>query len=204
MSEATKSNNLRFRLNNVRCDWPRLFVAEQFKGAGNYRCGAVLVIPKDDPQVATIKAAIRESAEAKWTKKGEAADVLRSLGQKDELCLHDGDLKLNAPDAYQGAYYLSANCQGADTEEAAAKPVVYDGARNVIESQGKSPIYRGCYVNAIVEIYADARHGVGVHCTLAGIQFHGHGEGFGGGAKARADEFEKVDASAGVSADDFV
>jgi Protein of unknown function (DUF2815) len=196
---TTNTSPTRFRLDNVRCDWPNLFKGEQFQGTGKFRCGVQLLVPTGHPQYKAIETAITESANTKW--KDKAAQTLKVARAKDNVCFRDGDLKAKAPEGYAGSWILSANCKGGDTEAECDKPTVYDAARNKVTEASKSPIYRGCYVNALVEFYADSRFGDGVFCKLVGIQFQKDGDAFGS-APARADDFDDVVEGAG--ADDFV
>lgn len=189
----------RFRLDNVRVDWPELFKGKQFNGEGKFRCGATLIVPNDHPQFKQINAAIEEAAKIKW--KDKATATLKSARAKDNIAFRDGDLKTKAPDGYENAWYLSANCKGGDTEAECDKPTVYAADRTKITNPADSPIYRGCYVNAVVEIYADDRFGAGVFAKLVGIQFRKDGDAFGS-APARADDFEDV--AAGSDADDLI
>lgn len=194
---GTPANPLRFRLDNVRVAFPVLFKGEQFNGEGKYRCGASLLIPPDHPQLKQAEAAIEEAAKVKW--KDKAAANLKAARSKDKVCLRDGDTKPKY-DGFPGNFYLSANGKGGDTEPECAKPTVYDANRNKVTDAGKNPIYSGCYVNALVEVYADDRFGAGVNCSLVGIQFRKDGDAFGS-APAREDDFEDV--TEGASADDL-
>lgn len=197
MSNNTTST--RFRLDNVRVDWPNLFKGEQFQGTGKYRCGAALIIDGAHPQLPQVNAAIQHAAAEKW--KDKATALLKAARAKDNICLRDGDLKTKAPEGYQGNWVLSANCKGGDTEAEAEKPTVYDAQRVKVTDASQNPIYRGCYVNALVEFYADSRFGDGVFCKLVGIQFRKDGDAFGS-APARDDDFEDV--TEGADAGDFV
>jgi hypothetical protein len=195
------STPTRFRLDNVRVDWPNLFRGEQFQGTGAFRCGAALIVPTDHPQLPVINAAIDEAAKAKLKDGGKAALFLKSARAKGKVCLSDGDLKAAKNPHYEGTWVLSANCKGGDTEAECEKPTVYDQFRNQVTDPQKNPIYRGCYVNALVEIYADNRYGEQVNCKLVGIQFRKDGDAFGS-APARADDFDDV--TEGATAEDFV
>lgn len=196
MSNASAT---RFRLDNVRVDWPELFVGKQFNGEGKFRCGATLIIEPTHPQFKQVEAAIEEAARVKF--KDKAAAVLKVARAKDNVCLRDGDLKAAKSEGYAGNFYVSANCKGGDTEEQCDKPTVYDQFRNKVESAAKNPIYRGCYVNALIEFYGDNRFGEGIFCKLVGIQFRRDGDAFGS-APARSDDFEDV--TDGADASDFV
>lgn len=191
------TNPLRFRLNNVRCSFPNLFKGTQFNGEGKFRCGSSLIITPDHPQLGQVNAAIEQAAKEKW--KDKAAARLNGARKKGKVSLADGDDKAKY-DGYAGNFILSANCKGGDTEAECDKPTVYDTARNVITEPGKCPIYSGCYVNALVEFYADDRFGDGVFCKLVGIQFHKDGDAFGS-ARATADDFDDV--SSGADAEEF-
>ena len=189
----------RFRLDNVRVDWPNLFKGEQYQGTGKYRCGAQLLVPTDHPQFKQVEAAIDEAAKTKW--KDKAAATLKAARAKDNVAFRDGATKLKAPEGYEGCWILSANCKGGDTEAECDKPTVYTADRAKVTNAADNPIYRGCYVNAVVEIYADDRYGAGVFAKLVGIQFRRDGDAFGS-APARADDFEDV--AAGADADDMI
>lgn len=186
---STTNTPTRFRLDNVRCDWPELFVGKQFNGEGKFRCGITLILPPSHPQFGQVKAAIEEAAKVKWREKAPA--LLKAAQAKDNIALRDGDLKVKAADGYAGNFYISANCRGGDTEEQCEKPAVYDAARTKVTEASKNPIYRGCYVNAVVEFYADDRYGHGVFAKLVGVQFRADGDAFGS-APARADDFEDL------------
>lgn len=201
---TTETSTTRFRIDGVRCDWPNLFKGEQFNGTGKFRCGTRLIVPKDHKQFSQIKAAIEQAAADKFKAKAQAvlkANRWPEPGPKDAICFKDSSLDTKAPEGYEGTFYLSANCQGGDTEAECTKPTVYDAQRNKIKDARDNPIYRGCYVNALVEFYADNRFGDGVFCKLVGIQFAKNGDAFGS-APARDDDFEPVEEGAG--ADDFV
>lgn len=180
------TNPTRFRIDDVRADWPVLFKGEQYKGAGKYRCGIKLVIEPTHPQFKQITAAIEAAAQAKWKDKWQAQ--LKIAKSKDNVCLRDGDLQAKAPEGYAGNWVLSANCAGGDTEAECVKPQIFDKNRVEVTDPSKNPVYRGCYVNALVEFYGDDRHDTGVHCKLVGVQFWRDGDAFGS-PKARADDF---------------
>lgn len=189
MTTPTKETNpLRFRLDNVRVDWPELFFGKQFNGTGQYRCGAQLIIEPTHPQFKQVEAAIAAAAREKWKDKFEAR--LKGARLKDNVCLRDGDAKAKF-DGYSGNWYISTSCKGDDDEAKCVKPTVYDRFRTVVKDAKDNPIYRGCYVNALIEVYAMDQYGDQVNCKLIGIQFRRDGDAFGS-APARADDFEDV------------
>jgi hypothetical protein len=106
--------------------------------------------------------------------------------------LHDGDLK--DYDGYANQFYIRASNQ--------VRPTIVDRNRATItEKDGK--IYSGCYVNAIVSLWAqDNKFGKRINANLRGVQFAADGEAFAGGNAARADEFEQLeDAPAAATLD---
>lgn len=194
---STPQSNLRFRINGARASFPVLFKGEQFNGEGKFRCGVSLIIAPDHPQLKRINAGIAEAAALKWKDKADV--TMKGVKAKDKLCLRDGDLKAKY-DGYEGNLILSANCQGGDTEPECVKPQVYDAQTVEVKDVAKNPIYSGCYVNALVEFYADSRFGDGLFCKLVAIQFDHDGDAFGT-ARATGDDFEKV--SNGVDSEEF-
>lgn len=197
---TTPSNPLRFRIDDVRIAFPNLFKGEQFNGEGKFRCGASLLLPPDHPQMKQVRAAIEKAMQDKWGKDPKVLAANKKAAEsKDKICLRDGDLKPKY-DGFAGNFYLSANCPGGDTEPECAKPTVFDANRVKVTDAGKNPIYPGCYVNALVEFYADERFGSAVNCTLSGVQFRRDGDAFGT-APAREDDFEDV--TEGATADDL-
>lgn len=196
MSNAQSAT--RFRIDNVRADWPNLFKGEQYQGTGNYRCGVTLIISPDHPQYKQVEKAIETAAAEKW--KDKAPANMKAARAKDNLCLRDGDTKAATSDGYAGNFYISASCKGAETEAECDKPTVYTADRVKVTSPADSPIYRGCYVNALVEFYAMDAYGSQVNCKLVAVQFRKDGDAFGS-APAKADDFE--DLSEGADADDI-
>jgi hypothetical protein len=187
----------RFRIDNVRVDWNNLFKGEQYQGTGSYRCGATLIIPPDHPQFKQVEDATLEAATIKW--KDKAAARLKAARAKDNVALRDGDIKGAKSEGYEGNFYISAACKGAEVEAECEKPTVYTRDRVKVTNPADNPIYRGCYVNALVEFYAMDQYGDQVNCKLVGIQFAKDGDAFGS-APARPDDFDVVE---GAEASDF-
>lgn len=192
------STPTRFRLDNVRADWPNLFKGQQFQGTGAFRCGITLILPPNHPQFKAVEAAIEEAAKIKW--KDKAPAMLKAARAKDNVALRDGDIKAAKSDGYAGMFYVSANCKGGETEAECEKPLVLTADRVKVTNPSENPVYRGCYVNAMVEFYADDRFGTGVFCKLVAVQFRRDGDAFGS-APAKPDDFDDV--SEGADADDI-
>lgn len=195
---------MKIHLNNVRLAFPTLFKAEQFNGQGEAKYGASLLTPSADPKVtivhtdgkteqSTLRAVIDLVGQAKWTKGWNA--VRKTAEAKDLNCLHDGDLKAKYA-GFEGNHYVSASA----SED--KRPTVVNKNRAPLTA-ADGAIYGGCYVNAILEIWAqDNSYGQRVNAQLLGIQFAGDGDSFGGGsAPAAADAF--ADISEGTDAGDI-
>lgn len=140
---------------------------------------ATILLPKNDPQVEKVKAAIHSVAEAKW--KAKTAKVLPQLINGGKTCFRDGDLTDYSN--YADMMYLTArNKQRPSTFDAHVNPVV--------EADGV--IYSGCYVEARVELWAqDNTYGKRVNAKLLGVRFIKDGDRFGSGSgPAKAEDFE--------------
>lgn len=198
-----------------RLAFPQLFEPKAQKnddGTTRLIYQATLLVAPDSPAAAAIKAAQREVAMAPeaWGAKGE--DMLRALASKDRVCLHDGAEKAQKYDGFAGMLYVSANSKvrpaivhshelemGPD-----GKPVLGPNGkprlRAVKEHEGL--IFAGCYVNGIIDVYAQKEHPKGgnrINAQLAGIQYVREGDAFGGGRSADASDFDVVAVAPGVN-----
>lgn len=181
---------MKIKLQNVRLSFPDLFEAKTVAGEGKPAFSATFLIDPADKQVAAINAAIDAAATAKWGAK--AAAILKQIRATDKACLHNGDAKASY-DGFAGNLFISARNP--------VRPTVIDADKTpLVESSGKP--YAGCYVNAVVEIWAqDNSYGKRVNATLMGVQFYRDGDSFTGGGAASADDFDDV--SSGATADDL-
>lgn len=196
----TTASPLKIRIDNVRIAFPRLYKGEQYQGAGNFRCGAQLIIPPDHPQAAAVDDLVEQAGKTKFKDKWPAAR--KTILAKDKLCLRDGDLKAKL-EGFAGNKVLSANCRGGETEPECKKPKVYSSAATgrQLLTRDDGTIYSGCYVNALVEFYGDDRRGEQINCSLLGVQFHADGDAFAG-STAKDEDFEG--AADGAGAGEFV
>lgn len=179
------------RLTNVRLAFPVLFEAKTVNGEGKPAFSASFLIDPADPQVEAINAEIDRIAKEKWGAKADT--MLLAMRKGDKLALHDGDLKSNY-DGFAGNLYISSRNQ--------VRPVVLDrDARTELSAQdGK--IYAGCYVNAIIDFWAqDNNYGKRVNATLHKVQFFKDGDAFAGGGMSNED-FE--DLAQGADAESLV
>jgi hypothetical protein len=169
------------QLKDVRLTFPQLFEAKQVNGQGDPKFSGAFLIPRDHPQLKEIEAAINEAAKAKWGAKADAE--LKKLKAADRLPVHDGDAKSDY-EGYAGNFFVNASNK--------IRPLVIDGNRAPLTASDGKP-YSGCYVNAIVEFWAqDNQFGKRVNASLLGVQFARDGERLAGGAVAAADDFEAI------------
>ena len=183
---------MKIKLKNVRLAFPNLFKPTAGAAGGEAAYNAAFLIPKDHPQIAEIRNAMKEVAKAKW---GEKARTMYDLLEKqDNLALHDGDNKEHLG-GYAGNYYVNARNK--------VRPLVMDRNKDELASDSGKP-YSGCYVNVVVEFWAqDNQYGKKINASLGGVQFYADGEAFTGGASATADDFDDIGVgeSSGPNAD---
>lgn len=180
MAETKQDNRLTVK--NVRIAYAQgIFEARAAKPGDKPKFGAAFLFPKDDPCVKELSAAVIKAANGKWGAK--AAEMLAMLKAGDKLPIHSGDAKATSA-GYAGNLYLNAGN--------AIRPLVLDANRSALTASDGRP-YSGCYVNAIVEIWAqDNQHGKRINASLLGVQFVRDGERLAGGSIATADDFEAI------------
>jgi hypothetical protein len=173
----------RVRIQNVRFNYTNsLFTAQvPQQGEGKAKFSVVAIIPRDHPQLAEIKAAMSETAVAKWGAK--AGETLKQLQAADRLCLHDGDAKSDKA-GYAGNLFINASNE--------LRPLVVGPSQEVLTAADGKP-YSGSYGNVIVEFWAqDNKFGKRVNASLMGAQHVKDGERLSGGGIAAADDFEAI------------
>lgn len=184
---------VKIRLNNVRISFPELFNATEFKaGDGRPRYGATFLVEPGSANDKAIQAAILADANAVYGNK--AAALLKSFaGQGNKYCYIDGATK--EYDGYAGNWALTCHRREKD-----GPPTIVDKNRAPLKEADGKP-YAGCYVNAIVEIYAQKGENHGIRASFSGVQFFTDGDAFSGGKAANAEEFD--DLGEGTDGDDF-
>jgi len=193
---------MQIKLTNVRISYPKLFVPEAFKGGAalaenpTKRYDATFLIEKGSEQDKLILATIKAAADASYGAK--ASVFLKSFeGNSNKYCYADGDAQVKDLNGYAGRMALSSHRKEDD-----GPPKVIDRARRPVTQQD-GVIYGGCYVNAIVDIFAQKGQYPGIRCGLLGVQFYAEGESFGGCGKVTEDDFEDLGNTGDESADDF-
>lgn len=170
---------MKVKLNNVRLAFPNLFKPEQINGEGDPKYGATFILPKGHPALVEINKAMEQVAKDKWADKAPA--IMKKIEMENKLCLKNGDLKAEY-DGFTGNYYISASNK--------VRPFIVDRDKTQLNPDD-GVIYAGCYVNAVIDIWAmDNKFGKRICATLSGAQFFKDGDAFTGGAPATEDDFE--------------
>lgn len=179
-------------LKNVRLSFPHLFepTASVEGGPKKYRA-AFLIDPTSESGKANLKvlnAAIDKAALGVWKTK-EKADKIRAKLDSDRSGLRDGEDATNK----DGDVYAGYEDMKFITASNGKKPKVLRRDKSVIDSTEAAEIYGGCYVNAVVSVWAtnqEKHGGNGIFFTLEIVQYAKKGEPFGA---AELDEDDYLD-----------
>jgi hypothetical protein len=148
---------------------------------GKPKYGAAFLFPASHPALKELSAAVIKAANGKWGAKAD--EMLKMLKAGDRLPVHSGDAKATSA-GYAGNLYLNAGNL--------IRPLVLNADRTPLTAADGKP-YSGCFVNVIVEIWAqDSQFGKRVNASLLGVQFVRDGERLAGGSVATADDFEPI------------
>lgn len=192
---------MKLNLNDVRLVYPAIFTAKavatkatQKKAdddeSNPLRFSACGLMTPNHSSLIDINNALSVVANAKWGVKGPA--TLALLRKTLKICLHEGDEK---PDyeGFPGNWFISASNK--------VRPRIVDRNNAPLEEADGRP-YAGCYVNMIVDIWAqDNSYGKRINATLMGVQFLRDGDALGVRNVASVDDFK--DLTAGANAEDF-
>lgn len=173
-----------------RLSFPQLDKPSAFEAGGNLRYSATVLIDPEGESTKKVLKAMRQVAAEKWGEKN-ADRAVKSLRDKDRTCLTDGDDKPNLA-GYPGNLALAAH---SPANQPPTLVVTKDGRNISLDRESQGVIYAGCYVNAIVELWAqDNQWGKRINGTIKGLQFVKDGEPFSGGVPASEDDFELIEA----------
>ena len=180
---------MKLHLKDVRCSFFNGFEPSAVKGSTDKKFSSAFLFPRTHPQLAEIVGGLQTVAKEKW---GADADKnFAALKAGDKLCLHDGDSKPDN-DAYPGNLFINASNK--------TRPLVIGPNREPLVAADGKP-YSGCYVNAIIEVWAqDNQFGKRINASLLGVQFLRDGERLAGGGVAAADDFEAIPEAAKADA----
>lgn len=185
-----KRKELQVTLLDVRLSFEDIFEPKEQKnddGTTRLVYGANFLIQKEGDEnnnVAKVKRGAKAAKQHKW---GDDPDKWPKL-KPEKVCLRDGDLE--DWDGYADNFYVSANRRGQD-----GPPRIITNRKDAdgkwIEAKPgeKNCPYAGCYVNAVVRLWAmDNDHGKRINASLEAIQFLRDGEAFSGAAPVDVDE----------------
>jgi len=181
MSEVSENTVI---IKGARLAFADLWAAKEFKpGDGKPRYSATLLLPKNDPQLATIIALGRKMFVGEFKDKG-AALFDSNLYDRQLCCLQDGDKKVF--DGFPGNIALVAHRK----VEAGAPLVKSRDMKSDLKPADGKP-YNGCYVNAKVSFWVqDNSNGKAFRCSPEVVQFVRDGEAFTGIGPASTDGME--------------
>lgn len=169
-------------LKNVRLAFPSLWEKKSF-GEGEPAYQAAFILPHDHPQVPAIRELVDKLGKEKWDKSWPT--VKKQLEAGDKGVLHDGDTKANLA-GYEGNLFINARNK--------ERPLILDQRKNPLSMEDGKP-YGGCYVNAVLDIWAqDNQFGKRINASLSGVQFFKDGPAFSSGASASLDDFDELEA----------
>lgn len=174
---------MKIKLPNVRLSFPSVFHKAQFNGQET-KFEATFLLSKTEHAalIDQIKAAIKDKV---------TNDLKGAKLGADKICLRDGDE--TEYEGYAGHMSLKASNK--------KRPMVLNKDKTPL-TEDDNVIYGGCYVNAIVELWAqNNEYGKRINANLLGLQFVKDGEAFGGGGESvKADDFDDL---SGEGDDDF-
>jgi hypothetical protein len=195
---AGKAAQVVLRLDNVRMSFPSLWKATSVKDGDKPAFSAQFIFPPEHPCFAVLKQTLVKVAQDQWghgpidigggKMSTQGIEQMKALMATNAVCLKNGSMKRSQTgevlDGYVGQWFISARSQ--------TKPSTWDAAKQPItEAMGK--LYSGCYVNAVVAIWAQTgQYGKRINAQLMGVQFAKDGDAFGGGRAATSDLFESL------------
>lgn len=165
---------MKIKIQNARLSFPSLFRKASFNGVETKYEATLLLNKQDHAEViASIQKAIKEKI---------TVDLKGAKLGADKLCLRDGDDV--EYDGYAGHMSLKASNK--------KRPTVI-GRDKAPVTEDDNIIYGGCYVNAIIELWAqNNEYGKRVNANLLGVQFVRDGEPFASGETVGADDFDDL------------
>lgn len=165
---------MKIKIQNARLSFPSLFRKASFNGVETKYEATLLLNKQDHAEViASIQKAIKEKV---------TVDLKGAKLGADKLCLRDGDDV--EYDGYSGHMSLKASNK--------KRPTVI-GRDKAPVTEDDNIIYGGCYVNAIIELWAqNNEYGKRVNANLLGVQFVRDGEPFASGETVGADDFDDL------------
>ena len=171
-----------YMLKSVRVSFPHLFTQQKDKKGKKVGYGAKLLLdPKNKEHVVQLN-----ELKALMVEAVEAHPKVKKMPAEDKRCLRNGDNTERAEN--QGMFLVSTNARN--------KPYVFDATRKQVTSKKRNPIYSGCYVDCLVNIWIqNNEHGKRVNAGLQGMKFVSDGEALDGSFVPYDDVADAFDAT---------
>lgn len=183
-----------------RLAFPVLSEPEQFQGQGKPRYSATIIFEPGSDSDKKVLSAMRAAAANKWGE-DKADKAVTALTKAMRTAYIDGDTKAEY-EGFEGHMAVSAHAQ---ENQPPALVVTKNGENVRLDRKTQGVIYAGCYVNAIVDFWAqDNQWGKRINAQICGLQFVRDGDSFGGGGPAVSeDDFEAIDIDKDVDTGDL-
>jgi hypothetical protein len=152
-------------LRDVRLSYLNVFKPRKASEKSDPKFSVSILLPKNHPQIAEVKAAIRAQVEEKWPDPKKRPNGLHNP-------MRDGDVERENDDAYKGHFFINAS------SAADRPPMLLDGQLQPVTDTGYW--VSGDYGNVKVDFYPFAvpeNKGVGV--GLVTVQFKRKGDPLG-------------------------
>lgn len=168
-------------------DWNHLIVPKAKNPGDEPKYQATFMFPKNTPETQEfIKRYKKVFDEVSIEKYGK---VLTFAG--DKVLLRDGEIMAQSCTTdkrdYLSEYFIL-------TSRNKDKPLCVNAKKELVVSEAESPFYRGCIVNAIVDIYAFTEKKTntpGIYASLKNVMFYKDGQRIAGsGATAKLSDFD--------------
>ncbi len=170
---------MKIKLENVRLSFPSVFRKAMFNGVET-KYEATLLLDKANHKkvIAEIDAGVKAMI---------ANDLKGAKIGADKICMRDGD------DVDYAGYAGSMSFKASNKK----RPLVLSKDKSPLTEED-NVIYGGCYVNAIVELWAqNNEYGKRINSNLLGIQFVRDGEPFASGETVGLNDFDDISGDAG-------
>ena len=151
-------------IDNSRCAWPHLFVAEEYMGNRKYS----IQLDLDEVNQTKVEDALYAAIEAQFPGKSQKLAAKFKQSKTTWPIRQDED----------GRVFITPKRR----EEKGAPMVIDQRKQNLAADSGKP--YSGCIVNALIEAYCYTQNGGGVTLYLDGVQFVKDGPRAGGALTA--------------------
>jgi len=163
------------KLAKVRLAFPHLFEPDAFEDGQKPKYSCNLIIPKGSANHALLSSTVKKLITETWPD---------GTPNGFKHCLRDGSEKGRTDGFGDDVIFIVPKNEKA--------PAVIDRDRSQLSERSDRP-YAGCYVNAIVELWAqNTQKYKRVNVSLLGVQFAEDGESFGGSRVARASDFDDL------------